>query len=329
MSEVLSQNEIDALLAALSSGEIGIDEQTNEEAHKVKKYDFLRPNKFSKDHMRTLERVHENFSRIASNYLTAYLRTSVQINVMSAEQTTFQEFIHSIPNPTILISFTLDPFDGILLFETGPQFVFQVIDILFGGQGKSSIRTREFTEIEKNIIKRINLKMLENLKVAWEDVVDVDAKFDTLETNPVLNQVMAPNEAVALITMSANIGDNQSFLNMCIPYISIEKFMDKLVIQYKNSVSYRENSENKKKIENNISNVDVQCEVELGKSIITVEDFLNLSIGDSITLSRKTREPLDMYVEKNLYYKVYPGTISKKMGVQIVEILNKDVKEDE
>lgn len=329
MSEVLSQNEIDALLAALSSGEIGIDEQANEEAHKVKKYDFLRPNKFSKDHMRTLERVHENFSRIASNYLTAYLRTSVQINVMSAEQTTFQEFIHSIPNPTILISFTLDPFDGILLFETGPQFVFQVIDILFGGQGKSSIRTREFTEIEKNIIKRINLKMLENLKVAWEDVVDVDAKFDTLETNPVLNQVMAPNEAVALITMSANIGDNQSFLNMCIPYISIEKFMDKLVIQYKNSVSYREDSENKKKIENNISNVDVQCEVELGKSIITVEDFLNLSIGDSITLSRKTREPLDMYVEKNLYYKVYPGTISKKMGVQIVEILNKDVKEDE
>lgn len=329
MSEVLSQNEIDALLAALSSGEIGIDEQANEEAHKVKKYDFLRPNKFSKDHMRTLERVHENFSRIASNYLTAYLRTSVQINVMSAEQTTFQEFIHSIPNPTILISFTLDPFDGILLFETGPQFVFQVIDILFGGQGKSSIRTREFTEIEKNIIKRINLKMLENLKVAWEDVVDVDAKFDTLETNPVLNQVMAPNEAVALITMSANIGDNQSFLNMCIPYISIEKFMDKLVIQYKNSVSYREDSENKKKIENNISNVDVQCEVELGKSIITVEDFLNLSIGDSITLSRKTREPLDMYVEKNLYYKVYPGTISKKMGAQIVEILNKDVKEDE
>lgn len=329
MSEVLSQNEIDALLAALSSGEIGIDEQANEEAHKVKKYDFLRPNKFSKDHMRTLERVHENFSRIASNYLTAYLRTSVQINVMSAEQTTFQEFIHSIPNPTILISFTLDPFDGILLFETGPQFVFQVIDILFGGQGKSSMRTREFTEIEKNIIKRINLKMLENLKVAWEDVVDVDAKFDTLETNPVLNQVMAPNEAVALITMSANIGDNQSFLNMCIPYISIEKFMDKLVIQYKNSVSYREDSENKKKIENNISNVDVQCEVELGKSIITVEDFLNLSIGDSITLSRKTREPLDMYVEKNLYYKVYPGTISKKMGVQIVEILNKDVKEDE
>lgn len=329
MSEVLSQNEIDALLAALSSGEIGIDEQANEEAHKVKKYDFLRPNKFSKDHMRTLERVHENFSRIASNYLTAYLRTSVQINVMSAEQTTFQEFIHSIPNPTILISFTLDPFDGILLFETGPQFVFQVIDILFGGQGKSAIRTREFTEIEKNIIKRINLKMLENLKVAWEDVVDVDAKFDTLETNPVLNQVMAPNEAVALITMSANIGDNQSFLNMCIPYISIEKFMDKLVIQYKNAVSYREDSENKKKIENNISNVNVQCEVELGKSIITVEDFLNLSIGDSITLSRKTREPLDMYVEKNLYYKVYPGTISKKMGVQIVEILNKDVKEDE
>lgn len=329
MAEVLSQNEIDALLAALSSGQIGIDEQSHEEKQKVKKYDFKRPNKFSKDHMRTLEMVHDNFSRITSNYLTAYLRNSVQINVTSAEQTTFEEFIHSIPNPTVLISFNLEPFDGLFMFETGPQFVFQIIDILFGGSGKSILKTREFTEIEKNIIKRINLKMLENLKIAWEDIIDVDVKFDNLETNPVLNQVMAPNEPIALITMSVEIGNNQSFLNMCIPYITIEKFMDKLVIQYRTSVSYREDTENRKKMEHNIKNVEVDCEVQLGKSNITVEDFLNLSLGNCITLNRKTKEPMDMFVEDNLYFKVYPGTISKKMGVQIAQIIDKDVKEDE
>lgn len=329
MGEILSQNEIDALLAALSSGQVDVEENTVEEKQKAKKYDFKRPNKFSKEHVKTLEMVHDNFSRLVSNYLSAYLRSSVQINVISAEQITFEEFIHSIPNPTILISFILEPFNGVLLFETGPQFVFQVIDILFGGNGMNGIKTREFTEIEKNIIKRIDLKMLENLKTAWEDIIDVDVKFDNLETNPVLNQVMAPNEPVALITMAVNICNNQSFINMCIPYISIEKFMDKLVIQYRNSISYDGDEENRKKIQDRINCVGVDCEVVLGKSLITVEDFISLSNGDCITLNRKTKEPLDMYVEKKLHFNVYPGTISKRMGVQIVKILSKDVKDYE
>lgn len=330
MSEVLSQNEIDALLAALSSGELGIEEQqANEEKQRVKKYDFKRPNKFSKEHTRTLEMVHDNFSRIASNYLTAHLRTSVQINVMSIEQTTFEEFIHSIPNPTILISFYMEPFEGLFMFETGPQFVFQLIDILFGGRGNSSIKTREFTEIEKNIIKRINLTLLENLKTAWEDIMDIEVKMDNLETNPVLNQVIAPNEPVELITLSVDIGNNQSFMNMCIPYISIEKYMDRLVIQYKTKVSYKEDNEFKKTMEKNINSVDVDAYVELGKSYITVEDFLNLSLGDCITLNRKTNEPLNLYIDNNPYFNVYPGTIGNKVGVQISEIIDKDVEENE
>lgn len=330
MSEVLSQNEIDALLAALNSGELGIEEQqANEEKQRVKKYDFKRPNKFSKEHTRTLEMVFDNFSRIAANYLTAHLRTSVQINVMSIEQTTFEEFIHSIPNPTILISFYLEPFEGLFMFETGPQFVFQLIDILFGGTGKSSIKTREFTEIEKNIIKRINMKLLENLKTAWEDIMDVDVKMDNLETNPVLNQVIAPNEPVELITLSVDIENNQSFMNICIPYISIEKFIDKLVIQYKTKVSYKEDNEFKKNMQKNINSVDINAYVELGKSYITVEDFLNLSIGDCITLNKKTSEPLKLYIDNNPYFNVYAGTMGNKVGVQISEIIDKDVEEDE
>lgn len=330
MSEVLSQNEIDALLAALSSGELGIEEQqANEEKQRIKKYDFKRPNKFSKEHTRTLEMVYDSFSRIASNYLTAHLRTSVQIKVLSIEQTTFEEFIHSIPNPTILITFYQEPFEGLFMFETGPQFVFQLIDILFGGTGKSSIKTREFTEIEKNIIKRINMKLLENLKTAWEDIMDVEIKMDNLETNPVLNQVIAPNEPVELITLSVDIENNQSFMNMCIPYISIEKYIDKLVIQYRTKVSYKEDSEFKKSMEKNINSVDVNAYVELGKSYITVEDFLNLSTGDCVTLNRKTGDPLKMYIDNNPYFKVYAGTIGNKVGVQVSEIIDKDVEEDE
>lgn len=328
MGEILSQNEIDALLSALSSGELNLDEHSLDEKQKVRKYDFKRPNKFSKDHIRTIEMVHENFARIASNYLTAHLRSSVQIKVISTEQITFEEFIHSIPNPTILISFFLEPFSGIMLFETGPQFVFQIIDIIFGGNGKNLIKIREFTEIEKNIMKKINLKMLENLKMAWEDIMDVEVKFENLETNPVLNQVMAPNEPVALVTMSVEIGHNQSFMNMCIPYISLENYMDKLIIQYKTSVTGKDDIENKNKMETNLMGVKLNTFAQLGKCTITVEDFLNLSVGDCITLDKKKNDLLDYYIEGCPHYKVYPGVIGKKMGIQIAKIIGKDVEED-
>ncbi len=329
MSEVLSQSEIDALLAALSTGEIGIEEDTQEEKQKVKKYDFKRPNKFSKDHTKALERVHDNFARIASNYLAAHLRTSVQIHVISSEQITFEEFIHSIPNPTILMTYYLDPFTGPFLFETGPQFVFQVIDVLFGGEGKNITKTREFTDIEKNVIRRINDKLLENLKIAWEDIMEVDFRLDGLETNPVLNQVMAPNEPVSIITMSVELSKNKSFINMCIPYISIEKFVEKLTFQYKAASSSNKNEESKKSIEKKIQGVLLDSHVELGKAVLNINDFLHLKVGDCISLNRKTGEPLDMYIEKRKHYKVYPGNIGRKTGVQIVEILDKDVEDNE
>ncbi|TDT50627.1 flagellar motor switch protein FliM [Fonticella tunisiensis] len=329
MGEVLSQSEIDALLSALSSGEIEFEDSPPEEKHRVKKYDFKRPNKFSKEHIKTLEMVYDNFSRTVSNFLTAQLRTSVNIKVVSTEQITFEEFIRSIPNPTILMTFYLDPFTGPMMFETEPQFVFQLIDILFGGTGKSIIKTREFTEIEKNIMKKINLKMLENLKLAWEDIMDVNVRFESLETNPVLNQVIAPNEPVVLVTMSVEIDQNQSFMNMCIPYMSLEKHMEKLIIQYKTAVSSVDDLENKKRMEKNLSDVKVDIFVELGRSYLTVEDFLNISVGDCITLNEKINDTLKLYIEDKAHFKVYPGTIGKKLGVQIVEIIDEDVKEYE
>lgn len=329
MSEVLSQGEIDALLAALSAGEIGVEEHHGEEKHKVKKYDFKRPNKFSKEHIRTISMVHENFARLVSNYLTSSLRTSVQVKVVSTEQTTFEEFIHSIPNPTMLTSFYLKPFEGLMMFETGPQYVFQIIDILFGGHGSAvSYKTREFTEIEKNIIKKINWKLLENMPLAWEDIIKVEPVFESLETNPVLNQFMAPSEPVAWVTMNVDISGHESFINVCIPYISIEKYMDKFVIQYK-TVSTSRNDMNSK-IEHNLLNVMVDSTVELGRSTITVEDFLNLSVGDCLMLNQRISEPLNYYIEDRLHFKVYAGTVkNKKIGVQISEILYKDVDNNE
>lgn len=328
MAEVLSQNEIDVLLSALSSGEIKPDEiQRDEDKQKVKPYDFKSPQKFSKDHIRTLELIHDNYARIISNYLTGQVRSNVKVKIESVQQITYEEFIHSVPNPTILTIFKMPPLNGTILFETNPQFVFQIIDVLLGGNGKGKYKMREFTDIDKKIIRHINESLISNLKLAWEDVLEVHPEIEALETNPALNQTLAPNEPVALITFSVEMGKNNTFINICIPYLSIEKLLDKLVVQYwfqESSMDIVEESRNKLRERLNI--VEVEVSAELGTEEITVDDFLRLRVGDIITLKNKTDDPVKILVEGKPYYYGKPGNLGKNMGVQILDIIDKDVE---
>ncbi|GCD09033.1 flagellar motor switch protein FliM [Clostridium tagluense] len=289
MAEVLSQSEIDSLLSALSSGEIEPDQLPGEEEkHKIKLYDFRSPQKFSKDHLRTLELIHDNYGRIISSHLSAQLRNNVKVKIETIEQITYEEFIHSIPNPTILTIFKMPPLNGSILFETNPQFSFQVIDILLGGVGNRKVKVKEFSDIDKNILKNVNAGLIANLKLAWEDVLEVEPEIEALETNPVLNQTLAPNEPVALITFSVEMNNNNStFINICIPYLSIEKVLDKLVVQY----WFRENDEelvndSRNKLKNRLNIVSVPVTGVLGSTNITVNEFLQLTEGDVITLCK-------------------------------------------
>ncbi|AGK97801.1 flagellar motor switch protein FliM [Clostridium pasteurianum] len=328
MADVLSQNEIDALLSALSSGELKPEEiPKEEEKQKVKLYDFRSPQKFSKDHIRTLELIHDNYARIISNYLTAQVRSNVKVKIESVEQITYEEFIHSIPNPTILTIFKMPPLSGSILFETNPQFVYQIIDILLGGNGYGKYKSKEFTDIDKNIITKINEELISNLKLAWGDVVEVKPEIEALETNPALNQTLAPHEPVALITFSVEMAGSNSFINICIPYLSIEKVLDKLVVQY----WYQENDEtivnqSREKLKDRLNIVDVPLIATLGSASITVDEFLKLSVGDVITLNSKCSDPVSVFIDGNVHYTGKPGVIGKSMGVQILDIIDKDVE---
>ncbi len=298
MADVLSQSEIDALLSALSSGELQPDElPKDEDKQKVKVYDFTSPQKFTKEHIRTLELIHDNYSRIMSNYLTAQLRDNVKVKIETVEQITYEEFIHSVPNPTILTIFKMPPLSGTILFETNPQFIDQVIDILLGGNGEGKYKPRDITDIDKNIIMKINQGLIDNLKLAWGDVVNVEPEIESLETNPALNQTLGPHEPVALITFSVDVGHSHTYMNICIPYLSIEKILDKLVVQY----WYQENDEeiideSRTKLRKRLDVVDVPLTAKLGFSKITVADFLKLSIGDVITLDNKCSDPIPIYI---------------------------------
>jgi flagellar motor switch protein FliM len=328
MAELLSQNEIDNLLSALSSGEIDIDEIPKaEEKQKVKNYDFRSPQKFSKDAIRTLELIHDNYARIISNYLSAQVRSNVKVTLESISQITYEEFMHSISNPTILIVFKMSPLNGSILFETNPQFVFQIIDILLGGAGNGKFRLKEFTEIEKNIIFQINKGLINNLKFAWDEIVPVDIEIEGIETNPAYNQTLAPNEPVALITFSAIIGNNKTFINICIPYISVEKVLDKLIIKYQSQDHTDETRKDAVSLlKNRLSLVDVTMTALLGSTFITVDDFLKLNTGDVISLDNKSASAVKLLVENVASYNGKPGIIGKNMGIQILDIINKDVE---
>jgi flagellar motor switch protein FliM len=328
MAEVLSQSEIDSLLSALSSGEIAPDQLPGEEEkHKIRIYDFKSPQKFSKDHLRTLELIHDNYGRIISSYLSAQLRSNVKIKIETIEQITYDEFVHSIPNPTVLTIFKMLPLNGSLIFETNPQFSFQVIDILLGGMGNRKYKSKEFSDIDKNILKSVNSGLIANLKLAWEDVLEVEPEVEGLETNPALNQTLAPNEPVALITFSVEMGNNSTFINICIPYLSIEKILDKLVVQY----WFRENdegivSESRNKLKDRLNIVSVPMTATLGSTNITVNEFLQLSEGDVVTLDNLSDSPVKVFVGGQLCYTGMPGTIGKKRGIQILDIIDKDVE---
>jgi flagellar motor switch protein FliM len=328
MADVLSQSEIDALLAALSAGELSPDEMPKEEdKQKVKPYDFRSPQKFSKDHIRTLELIHDNYARIISNYLTAQVRNNVKVKIESVQQITYEEFIHSVPNPTILTVFKMPPLNGSVLFETNPQFVFQVIDVLLGGNGIGKFKNRDFTDIDKNIIKVVNSGLISNLRLAWEDVLEVHPEIEGLETNPALNQTLAPNEPVALITFSVEMGKSSTFINICIPYLSIEKVLDKLVVQYWFQESDEDVlQESRDKLRERLNIVNIKLTAVLGRAQITVNEFLRLGVGDVVTLNEKTSSPIKLVVEDEPYYYGKPGILGKNMGVQILDIIDKDVE---
>lgn len=330
MAETLSQSEIDALLSALSSGDLEpSDIEKDEENVKVKNYDFKRPQKFSKDVIRAVEVIHDNYARIVSNYLTAQLRSNVKVKIESVEQITYEEFIHSIPNTTVLNLFRMPPLDGQIILETNEEFVLRIYDVLAGGNGNKKPKFKELTDIEKNIIRHINQELIFKLKLAWEDVMEVETILDSMETNPALNQILAPNEPVALITFSVEMFDTSLLINICIPYLSIETVLDKLVIKnWFSTLDNEQGEEAKQNINKTIKSVDVGMKAVLGETKISVNDFLNLFTGDIITLNRSYDSAVDIYVEDELLFKAKPGLKGKNKAVQIIEYIDKGVEND-
>ncbi|SFB57342.1 flagellar motor switch protein FliM [Cohnella sp. OV330] len=329
MVDVLSQNEIDALLAALSSGEMDAEELRKEDTQKkVRAYDFKRATRFSKDHIRSLTRIHENFARFLTTYFSAQLRTFVQINVVQVEQLPYDEFIRSIPKMTILNIFEAEPLEGRMVLEVHPNVAFAMLDRLLGGAGTAPSKIGSLTEIENIIMEKIFSRALETLQEAWRTVIDIEPRLEALETNPQFMQIVSPNETIALISLSTKIGDTTGMINLCIPHVVIEPIMSKLSVHHW-FVSQKKSRapEEFRQLEQRVTKAKLPIAAELGSSQISIHEFLNLGVGDVITLGKSVDSGLDIKVGDKLKYIGSPGTVRDKIAVQILEIIDEGVEE--
>lgn len=327
MADVLSQNEIDELLSAISTGVVNAENIKQEQKQrKIKLYDFKRPDKFSKDQIRTLYMLHENFARLLNTYLSAHLRTMVQVSVASVDQLTYEEFIRSMPNPSVISVFEMRPLSGNALMEINPSIVFSIIDRLFGGVGTPPAKPRELTDIEQSIVARIVNKALESLSEAWRQVVNVEPRLEVIESNPQFTQIVPPNDMVVIITLQTRIAQTEGFINLCIPYLVLEPIMPKLTTSFwvASSIARAGSKTNVAQMQKKLERTLVPLMVELGRINVTVAEMLDLTVGDVVRLDSKVNAELPIIIGQHQKFKCKPGSSNNRIAVQITQVVSEE-----
>ena len=274
MADILDQSEVDALLAAVSTGDAEVFEGRKNEAQArdFNAYDFKRPERVSKDQMRALQSIHEGFARSFGASLSAFLRTIVETRVATAEQLTYSEFIHSLPSPTSFNMLTAPQLTGQICLELSPLIVFPIVDRLLGGTNSDIfIPQRPLTTIEQRLVNRIIERALTSLTEAWSELIEVTFGLSGSESNPHLVQIVAPNEVVVVIGFEIKVGARAGTMSICIPFNVIEPVIGKLAAQSWLVYSSGGNQTDKSRyVETNIRRAELTINARLGETMITL-----------------------------------------------------------
>lgn len=325
MGEVLSQNEIDSLLTALSNGELDVDEMKDTGEKQVKDYDFARPAKFSKEHLRTMEIIFEHYGRLLSTNLPVYLRKNIQVEVMNSEAVTYSEFSNALSNPVLLGIVNFAPMPGNIIIELASNLGYAMVDRMLGGIGMPLERTRDFSEIELLIIERIMNVCINLLREPWQNVVDIHPRLERIETNSQFAQIISPSEMIAIVTINLKIGEIEGLMNVCLPYMTLEDVMDKLNTKYwYSTMQERDEKEYAEAIESLISKAPMPIKAVLGNSSISVNDFINLQVGDIIRLDTKVDEPLSVFVGNLKKFTALPGASGEQYAVRVTSVIREE-----
>jgi flagellar motor switch protein FliM len=318
MAEVLSQSEIDNLLSGISStGDVESSEGAEQE-QEIIDYDFRRPNRVSKDQLRTLRTIHESFAESFGFFLASKLQTMVNINVISVDQLRYSEFVLSIANPSCIYILEILESDGNAVFELNPQLVLLLVERLLGGNGQVVDEPRMITLIEQKMIHKIIERALIDLRQAWNPISELNFKPVGFESNPDFVQVAPASEIVLIISFEVTIGEFSNLMNICYPSFALEDVIAKLNMQYFSSmVQTQRNTRSYQTISKSLEKTELSMDVELGTSRITIKDLLELKCGDVIRLKKKIDDPLHVKVGEKQKFLAEPGVKDGRKAVLI------------
>ena len=295
MSPVLSQEEIDALLTAASDqGSSSQPAFEGDQRTSVIGYNFRRPDRVTKDQIRSLHFLHDRFARNVSTSMSAYMRVVTDVSILSVEQFTYSEFLMSLSDPTAFYAVSMRPLEGTAALELNPSVAFTMIDRMLGGSGRGVAVNRALTDIEQNVTDGVVKLILENLTDAWRGIVDVQFRISGRETRPQMLQVAAPNEVVLLMSFEIRIGDIRGVLNICFPAASIEAVSGSFTRSWERAQREMTPAE-QAALDENVGRVEVTLSAGIEASI-GAGDFLRLQVGDIVGLEHPASEPIEVRV---------------------------------
>jgi flagellar motor switch protein FliM len=321
MNKILSQEEIEALLSNVSqSQELELDGDS--ESRGVHIYDFKHPDRISKDQIRSLRTIHENFSRLLATYLSTVLRVMVDVNLLSIDQVTYSEYTMSLSTPASIYVLQSQKLDGKILMELSPSLLLFLVDRLLGGTGEGSVESREITAIEQNVVRNIINNMIELLNEVWGQAVDLDSKLSSFETDPQFVQIARSSDTIAVIFIEVKVKGLSYQMNVCVPYYILEPILPQLSNQAVIGTSKLTSETDRVMLHQNLLAANIPVVVQLSKARITIRELLAFQRDDVLKLETKADDPLSVFVKGKVKFTGVPGVKGRNRAVQITKIVS-------
>ncbi len=320
MAKILSQEEIDALLSNVSGD--AVQEADEKPKQKVTLYDFKHPNLVSKEQMRLLETIHEGICRNFGVFLSAQLRMIVEMNLLAIDQIMYSEFVMSIAPPSCLYVCKPDNPPSYFVLEMNPQLAIFIVERLFGGPGSPVTEARPISIIEQKVMNRVIDRLLAEVSKQWGMIVKFNTAIERFESNPEFVQIVPSSEPVVVVSLEIKIHGHSTLMNICYPYMWISNIVSSPEVQERLLFGSKESSKEEKKIiEENLLQTPTNVSVLLGKSRISVKDFLELQVGDVIQLQNRTDNLLPVFINKKHAFNAVVGLRKKHLAVRIESIV--------
>ncbi len=332
MADILSQDEIDALLEIVDDEEEALDQplaQNNEEIDKrqIMLYDFKRPNRVSKEQLRTIRGIHDKMARNLASHISTAMRSIVEIQLQSVDQMTYGEFLMSLPSPTSFNVFSMKPLDGSAILELNPSIAFPMIDRLLGGKGDSYDNERELTDIELNLLDSVLRIIMSKLKEAWSSILEIYPVVESKESSPNVIQIVAQNEIVIMVILEFVIGNSKGMINIAYPVIYLESILSRLASK---DIMINETSSRKSRnseLKELVKRADILNEAILGDTKLSVKSILELEVGHIIRLDRAADNTAILSIDKKDIFLADIGLHRFRKTLKIIKPIKSDKDE--